>query len=43
MADRQSYEKPLTPNSTPVRRIAMKFDMMTHFDPLEPDDEQKIN
>ena len=26
-----------------VRRIAMKFDVMTHFDPLKPSDGQKFH
>jgi len=37
------FEKPLKRyNSSMVRRIAMKFIMMTHFDPLKLIDGQKI-
>jgi len=44
MADSHHLEKPLNHhNSAMVRRIAIKFGMMTHFDPLKPNDGQKFD
>jgi len=41
MMDRHHYEKLLyCHNSAMVRWIAMKFRMLTHFDPLKPSDIQ---
>jgi len=44
MADRHHFEKPLNRyNSAMVRRIAITFCMMMHFDPHKPSDGQKFD
>ena len=44
MADSRHFEKPLNRhNAGAVRRIAMKFSMITHFDALKPSNGQKFD
>jgi len=43
-ADRHHFEKLLNRhNSEMVRRIAIKIDVMPHFDPLKPSDGQRFH
>jgi len=43
MADGRHLQKPLNRhNSATVRQIALKFGMMTHFEPLKPTDDQNF-
>jgi len=44
MAHRRHFEKPLNRHKAgAVQRIAMKFSMITHFDPLKPSNGQKFD
>jgi len=44
MADRHHFEEPLNRHKlATVRPIAMKFGMVTHFDPLKPSDGHKFD
>jgi len=43
MVDGRHFEKLLNcHNSSAVQRIAMKFGTMTHFDPLDPMEQQNL-
>jgi len=44
MADRHHFEKPLNRHSSAmVRKLAVKFSMLTHFDPFKPSDGQILS